>query len=42
MTNHAGKTEAGSSQAAGFLERFVEEGVKWCHMDIAGAAMVAS
>ena len=42
LTNSAGKTEAGSSQAAAFLKSFVEEGVKWAHIDIAGTAMGAS
>ena len=40
LTNSAGKTEAASSQAAAFLRSFVEEGVKWVHLDIAGTAMV--
>ena len=30
------KTEGGSSQAAAFLENFVEKGTKWVHLDIAG------
>ncbi len=30
--------EGGSITAACFLERFVEEGVKWAHLDIAGMA----
>ena len=29
-------TAGGSCKAAAFLNEFVEEGVKWCHMDIAG------
>lgn len=28
---------AGASRAAAFLEKFIEEGVKWVHLDIAGA-----
>ena len=36
------KMEAGSCQAAAFLEEFVEEGVKWCHMDIAGTTLVGN
>lgn len=40
LTNSAGKPEAGSGQAAAFLKSFVQEGVKWVHMDIAGAAML--
>lgn len=39
LTNSAGKTEAGSSQAAAFLKSFVEEGTKWVHLDIAGTSM---
>jgi leucyl aminopeptidase len=31
-----GPREAGSITAAQFLQRFVEEGVKWAHLDIAG------
>ena len=29
---------AGACTAAGFLEHFIEDGVKWAHMDIAGTA----
>ncbi len=35
MRNSASR-EGGSITAACFLERFVEEGVKWAHLDIAG------
>jgi len=35
MKNSAGR-EAGSITAACFLQRFVEEGVKWAHLDVAG------
>ncbi len=35
---NAGSREAGSITAACFLGRFVEEGVKWAHLDIAGMA----
>lgn len=42
LTNSSGKTEAGSSQAAAFLEHFVENGTKWIHLDVAGTAMVAA
>jgi leucyl aminopeptidase len=35
MRNSAGR-EGGSITAACFLARFVEEGVKWAHLDIAG------
>ncbi|RNF17368.1 putative cytosolic leucyl aminopeptidase, putative,metallo-peptidase, Clan MF, Family M17 [Trypanosoma conorhini] len=31
--------EAGSCTAAAFLSNFIEDGVKWAHLDIAGAAM---
>ena len=35
-----GKTPyGGASQAAAFLERFVEKDVEWAHLDIAGPAM---
>lgn len=33
---NVGPREAGSITAAAFLARFVEEGVKWAHLDIAG------
>jgi leucyl aminopeptidase len=33
---NAGPREAGSITAASFLGRFVEEGVRWAHLDIAG------
>ena len=33
---NSGAREAGSITAACFLNRFVEEGVKWAHLDIAG------
>ena len=34
-----GKTPyGGASQAAAFLERFVEKGVEWAHLDVSGAA----
>lgn len=42
ICNASGKPEASSSQAAAFLENFVEKGVKWVHLDIAGAAMVSN
>ena len=36
---NTGKTTlGGASKAAAFLERFIEDGVKWAHLDIAGAA----
>lgn len=38
--NNKGKTPyGGASQAAAFLERFIEKDVKWAHLDIAGPAM---
>jgi len=40
LTNSPGKSEAGSAQAAAFLQEFVEPGVKWAHIDIAGTSMV--
>lgn len=39
LTNSPGSADAGASQAAAFLKCFVEEGVEWCHMDIAGTAI---
>ena len=40
--NNKGKTPyGGSSQAAAFLERFVEKDVEWAHLDIAGPAMAS-
>lgn len=42
ITNSSGKTEAGSAQAAAFLENFVEQGTKWVHLDIAGTSIVAA
>jgi leucyl aminopeptidase len=31
----------GACTAAGFLEHFVADGVKWAHLDIAGPAMLS-
>lgn len=42
ITNSSGKTEAGSSQAAAFLENFVEKDVKWVHLDVAGMCIVGA
>lgn len=42
ITNMSGKTEASSSQAAAFLEKFVEKDTKWIHLDIAGTSIVGS
>jgi leucyl aminopeptidase len=41
LTNHTGRSEAGSSQAAAFLKEFVEKDTKWAHLDIAGSSMVS-
>ena len=40
ISNAPGKPEASSSQAAAFLESFVEKGVNWIHLDIAGTSNV--
>jgi leucyl aminopeptidase len=37
---NVGGRPAGSVTAAKFLERFVQEGVPWMHLDIAGVAYV--
>lgn len=42
ITNMSGKSEASSSQAAAFLQKFVEKDTKWIHLDIAGTSIVAS
>ena len=34
-----GSRYAGASTAAAFLQKFVSDGVKWAHIDIAGPAM---
>jgi leucyl aminopeptidase len=39
INNKGKKPHGGSAQAACFLERFIEKGVKWVHLDIAGPAM---
>ena len=41
ITNAPGKIDAASSQAAAFLESFVEKGVNWAHLDIAGTSKKA-
>lgn len=41
LKNITGNRYAGSSAAAAFLERFVNKGVDWAHLDIAGAAMTS-
>lgn len=40
MKNIGGGREAGSSTAAHFLKRFIQKGVTWAHLDIAGMAWV--
>jgi leucyl aminopeptidase len=42
LTNSSGKDDGPSSQAAAFLWHFVEEGVEWIHLDIAGTGRVKS
>jgi leucyl aminopeptidase len=44
-TNHAdvanvGGRDGGSSSAACFLSRFIDEGTRWAHLDIAGTASI--
>ncbi|CAI8417936.1 MAG: Cytosol aminopeptidase [Hyphomonas sp. TMED17] len=39
MRNIGGRS-AGSITAAQFLQRFIDDGVKWAHIDIAGTAWV--
>lgn len=38
MKNISGNREAGSAVGAHFLQRFIQKGVKWAHLDIAGMA----
>jgi leucyl aminopeptidase len=38
ISNSPGKSEGSSCQAAAFLRNFVEKGVDWAHIDIAGVA----
>jgi leucyl aminopeptidase len=38
LANIASSPEAGSSVAACFLQQFINDGVKWAHLDIAGTA----
>ncbi len=40
LANIASSPEAGSSLAACFLEQFIDDGVKWAHLDIAGTAWI--
>lgn len=42
ISNAPGKGQASSSQAAAFLQNFVEKGVKWAHIDIAGTSNIDS
>lgn len=42
MTNAIPGAGGGSSLAAAFLEEFVEEGVEWIHLDIAGTSDLSS
>ncbi|WP_299328534.1 leucyl aminopeptidase [Parasphingopyxis sp.] len=39
---NVGPREAGSITAAQFLHRFVQDGVKWAHLDIAGTVWIKS
>jgi leucyl aminopeptidase len=39
LSSSPGARYGGASQAAAFLENFVEKGTKWAHLDIAGPAM---
>jgi leucyl aminopeptidase len=41
MRNVTNSRDASSITAAQFLQRFVQEGVAWAHLDIAGTAMGA-
>lgn len=38
MKNISGNRDAGSAIGAHFLKRFINDGVKWAHLDIAGVA----
>ena len=38
LKNSAGKPGAGASVAANFLQAFVNDGIKWIHIDIAGVS----
>ena len=41
MMNVGGR-DGGAITAAQFLKRFVKEGTPWCHLDIAGTALLKS
>ena len=38
MKNISGGRDAGSAIGAHFLKRFIQKGVAWAHLDIAGVA----
>ena len=38
---NVGPREGGSITAAQFIQRFVDDGVKWAHLDIAGMVWAA-
>ena len=38
---NSGKRLAGASTGALFIEAFIEEGVQWAHLDIAGVAFLS-
>lgn len=40
LKNSAGKPQGGASVAASFLQEFVQDGVKWIHLDVAGTGEV--
>jgi leucyl aminopeptidase len=42
LTNSGKSRYGGASNAAAFLENFVEEGTKWAHLDIAGPSLLIS
>ena len=42
LVNSFRNTFAGASRAAAFLEKFIEPGVKWVHLDIAGPYHISS
>ena len=41
LSNMGKYRQGGASQAAAFLENFVEKGVRWAHLDIAGPALTS-
>lgn len=42
LANDGKSRYGGASQAAAFLENFVEKGTKWAHIDIAGPAIASA